>query len=175
MGKTFANLRDSLASAIGFAYVDLDTQDQRDLDTIINAAYLDCYAAKDGRRPRWATRYISEIIKAPASATLSVTNGSTTISGFSFEAKYIGSFVRVGDKFFRLASTTSFVQPWDGDTGSVAATVYYNAVALSGLVVKVREMPSLLGVGPLLPMPFTEDEVELRSTPSGTSMPGSTW
>lgn len=170
MGKTLLDLRNALAGAIGYAYADLEEQQQADVDTIINAAYLDCYAVKDGQRPRWATQYWSDIVKTPAAATLGLTNGDKTVTGFAFEAKYIGSFVRIGDSFYRLGyvsgSTYKLAQPWSGTTGSYAATVYYNAVALPGLVTKVREVPTLLGVGPLAPIPFPEDEIQLRSTPS---------
>ena len=170
MGKTLANLRDALAGALGFAYADLETQDASDVDTIINAAYLDCFAAKDNRRPTWAVSYWSDVTKAPAAATLSLTNGSTLVTGFTFESKYVGSFVKIGDAFYRLASvsgvTYNLLQPWSGTTGDHAATVYYNAVALPGTATKVLGVPSLLGVGPLGPMPFPEDEVQLRSTPS---------
>jgi hypothetical protein len=173
MSKTLADLRDSLAQALGYEYADLGPLEQADVDTIINAAYLDCFAAKDGRRPKWLTQYWSDIVKAPASASLGLTHGSKTVTGFAFEAKYVGSFVKIGDAFYRLASvegagpfTYKLVQPWAGETGSYSATVYYNAVALPGTVTKVREVPSLLGIGPLTPMPFPESETEIRSTPS---------
>jgi hypothetical protein len=171
MGKTFADLRNTIAAALGYAYDDLDAQDQADVDTIINAAYLDCYAAKDGRRPSWATQYWSEIVKAPATATLGLTQGSTAVTGFAFEAKYVGSFVKVGDSFYRLGSvaagpTYALSQPWAGETGSFSATIYYNAVAMPGRVVKVVGVPSLIGIGPLVPIPFPEGELEMRSTPT---------
>jgi hypothetical protein len=170
MGKTFANLRDALASAIGHTYDELETQDASDVDTIINAAYLDCFAAKDGRRPSWATQTWSDIVKAPASATLGLTNGSKTVTGFTFEAKYVGSFVQIGDSFYRLGSvsgaTYNLAQPWSGTTGSHAATVYYNAVALPGTSIRVIGEPSLLGVGPLARLPSADSELNLRSTPT---------
>lgn len=172
MGKTFTNLRDAMAGAVGTdEYTDLTPRDQADVDTLINAAYLDCYAAKDGRRPRWATQNWSEIVKAPAAATLGLTNGSREVTGFAFEAKYVGSFVKIGDAFYRLGSVATgpiyaLAQPWSGTTGSYAATVYYNAVALPGTVKKIHGTPSLLGIGPLTPMPFPDSEVQLRSTPA---------
>lgn len=173
MPKTLANLRDALASALGHTYAEFDgePQTQSDIDTIINAAYLECYAPKDGRLPSWAVQDWSDIVKAPASATLGLTNGSTTVTGFAFEAKYAGSFVKIGDAFYRLASVEAgpiykLVEPWSGTTGSQAATVYYNAVALPGTVKKVLGTPTLLGIGPLSPLPFSQSEIELRSTPS---------
>jgi hypothetical protein len=172
MPKTFANLRDSLASAIGnYEYANLSTQDQADIDTLINAAYLDCFAKVGGRRPWWVTQYWADMVKAPAAATLGMTYGSKVVTGFAFEAKYAGSYVRIGDSFYRLASVAagpvySLVQPWSGTTGTFDATVYYNAVALPGTVVRVREQPSILGLGPLAPMYFPESETTLRSSPS---------
>lgn len=167
MGKTFANLRDALSSAIGFdEYDNLTTRDQANVDTIINAAYQETYAPKNGVRPPWAVKYWSDIVLAPVAATLGLTNGSAAVTGYTFPAKYVGSFVRVGDAFYRIGSTTTLLQPWAGTTGSFSATVYSNAVAIPGVAVTIRETPSLLGVGPLTPLPFPETEVQLRSTPS---------
>ena len=170
MPKTFLDLRNALANALGFEYTDLATADAADVDTIINAAYMDCFAAKDGRRPTWATKYWSDSVKAPAAATLSLVNGSTLVTGFTFEAKYVGSFVQIGRAFRRLGSvsgvTYNLLQPWSGTDGDYAATVYYNAVALPGTATKVLNFPSLVGVGPLSRMPFAESEVELRSSPT---------
>lgn len=172
MGKTFANLKDALAGALGYdVYTDLSARDQADIETIVNAAYFDCFAAKDGRRPSWAVTYHSDMVKAPVSTTLGLISGSTAVTGFAFEAKYVGSFVRIGDSFYRLGLVATgpayaLLQPWSGATGSFDATVYYNAVALPGKVTKVREAPSILGLGILAPMPFPQSEVELRSTPA---------
>lgn len=171
MPKTFLDIRNALAGMVGFdAYSDLTTRDQADVDTIANAAYMECYAERNGRRPRWIEQYVSEIAKAPAEATLGLTNGSKTVTGFSFETKYAGSFVRIDGKFYRYGGTVdgvhSLVQPWAGTTGSYAATVYYNAIVLPGTVIEVCESPSLLGIGPLTPMPAPETEIGLRSAPA---------
>jgi len=167
MGKTFSDLRNALAGALGFdEYSDLTSRDGLDVDTIVNAAYLDCYASRDGRRPAWAIKYWSDIVLAPEAATLGLTNGSTAVTGHTFTAKYLGSFVQIGAAFYRIGSTTTLTQPWSGVTGSYSATVYSNAVALPGSGVTIRERPSLLGIGPLLPLPFPEDEVSLRSSPA---------
>jgi len=167
MGKTFANLRDAMSGALGFdEYANLTARDQADVDTIINAAYLDCYAPKDGRRAPWAIKYWSDIVVGPAAATLGLTNGSNAVTGYTFTEKYVGSFVLVGGGYYRIGSTTTLLQPWAGTTGSHEATVYANAVALSGANLTIREVPSLIGLGPLAPMPFPESEVSLRSTPT---------
>jgi hypothetical protein len=171
MSKTLATLRTALGSMIGFPTVtDLPDDEQTAIDTILNAAYLECYAERGGKRPRWIEQYVSDIVKTPAAVTLGLTNGSKTVTGFSFEAKYAGSFVKIGDAFYRYGGTASavhsLVQPWAGDTGSYAATVYYNAFALPGTVIEVCEMPSILGVGPLTPLPFPESELALRSAPA---------
>ena len=36
-------------------------------------------------------------------------NGSKTVTGFAFEAKYAGSFVKIGDAFYRYGGTASAV------------------------------------------------------------------
>lgn len=171
MSKTLATLRTALGSMIGFPTItDLPDDEQVAIDTILNAAYLECYAERGGKRPRWIEQHVSDIVKAPVAATLGLTNGSKTVTGFSFETKYAGSFVKIGDAFYRYGGSTggthSLVQPWAGDTGSQSATIYYNAFALPGTVIEICEMPSILGVGPLTPLPFPESELSLRSAPA---------
>jgi hypothetical protein len=179
MPKTLANFRTSLGSMIGFPeFTDLPDDEQAEIDTIINAAYLECYAERGGRLPKWIEQYWSDIAKAPAAATLGLTNGSKTVTGFVFEAKYAGSFVKIGDKYYRFGGVSggdtpvySLVQPWDGVTGNHAATIYYNSIVMPGTVIEVCEAPSLLGVGPLTPIPNPETELALRAPPSFDFVP----
>lgn len=150
---------------------DLLPQDLIDLKSYINAAYFDCYAPVDGTRAKWPEQYWSGILKAPVEVTLTLTNGSRAVTGHTFEEKYAGSFVKIGDKFLRYAKPTSgpayaLMQEWDGDSGSYSATVYHNAIALPWHVIELAGVPNIPGVGLLGPMPSPDDELLLRTEPA---------
>lgn len=145
--------------------------DVADIESYINAAYFDCFAPADGTRPWWPEKYHSDMIKAPASANLGVTQGSKQITGFVFEPKYAGSFVQIADRWYRYAGKNAtgddeLVQPWDGETGVVGATIFYNAVALPWQVIETAGIPTIIGVGALSPMPDPDAETRLRTQPS---------
>lgn len=168
--QTLTQLRTALASMWGFAFDDLDASDQTDIDGWINGAYFACYAPVKGKRASWTEKHMSERVLAPVSVSLGVTEGSTAVTGYVFQAKYAGSFVQIGVKFFRFAGISDgpvyhLVEPWDGTTGTQAATVFFNAFALSADVQEVCELPSVLGVGPLTPIPSPQAEVSVRSAP----------
>lgn len=173
--KTFLQIQDSLASMWGgFAASELVAQDLTDIKDWINAAYFDIYAPADGKRAWWSTQTHSDMVKAQVSATLGVTHGSKVVTGYAFEDKYAGSFVRIGDRFFRYSGSTTagmvttyyLVQPFPGETGSYAATIYHNAVALPWNVIEVSGTPNLLGVGLLAPLPDPDSELQLRTEPA---------
>jgi hypothetical protein len=172
---TLTEIRTQCAKLLGQEqYTDLVAQDQTDVDAFINEAYLECYSpvAPHNTRGEWTVRYHSDLLKAPVAVTLGLTNGSKdmTVSGATLEAKYVGSFIKIEDKWFRYAGsvtgTEKLLQPWDGATGSYSATVYYNAVALPAACAKVIERPSVLGMGELFAMPGPEAEIMVRSEPA---------
>lgn len=165
--KTYDQLRSALASMWGFEnYSDLGTQDQADIDSIIGGAYFDCYVPVDGSRPNWPVKHQSGILKASVSATLTLTNGLATVTGYVFEATYFGSFVKIGERFYRYNAAGTLSAPWDGETGDYPATVYHNAYNLSVAVVEMAGIPNLLGVGLLGPMPNADAELMLRTEPA---------
>lgn len=147
-------------------YSDLGTQDQADIDTYIGSAYFDCYVPVDGSRPTWPEKYQSGILKAAVSTTLTLTNGSATVTGYAFEATYFGSFVKIGERFYRYNGAGTLMAPWDGETGDYAATVYHNAYNLSASVIEMAGIPNLIGVGLLGPMPGPDAELMLRTEPA---------
>lgn len=147
-------------------YADLLTQDQADIDSFINAAFFDCYAPVDGSRPMWPEAYHSGIVKAPVVASLGLTNGSKAVTGYAFETDYLGSFVKIGDKFYRSATANTLLQPWDGATGTFSATVYCNAIALPWSIIEIAGQPNVLGVGLLAPLPNADAELNLRTEPA---------
>jgi hypothetical protein len=172
---TLTEIRNQAAKGLGQeAYADLLTQDQVDVDGLIHEAYLECYSpvAPHNTRGEWTVRYHSDLLKTPVTVTLGLTNGSKdmTVTGVTMEAKYIGSFIKIQDRWYRYAGAVSgtekLLQPWDGDTGNYPATVYYNAVALPAACAKVIERPSILGMGELWPMPGPEAEIMIRSEPA---------
>lgn len=170
---TYLQLQTALAGMFGYENPsDLLAQDLSDIRDWIHAAYLECYlpVPPHKQRGQWTEDYFGDALKAPTAATLGVTNGSRVVTGFAFETKYAGSFVQIGERFYRYAgqngANQELVQPWDGATGSVAATIYYNAVALPGNFARFLGSPSLLGLGPLFPLPGPEAEIIMRSEPA---------
>jgi hypothetical protein len=173
--KTFLQIQDSLANMWGgFAASELVAQDLVDIKDWINAAYFDIYAPADGKRAWWSTQQHSDMVKAQVSATLGLTHGSKVVTGYVFEDKFAGSFVRIGDRYFRYSGSTTvgmtttyyLVQPWPGETGSYGATIFHNAVSLPWNVVEVSGLPTLLGVGLLAPLPDPDSELTLRTEPA---------
>jgi hypothetical protein len=152
----------------------LSDQDQADINSFIAAAYLECYVPTDGSKPNWPEKYETGILKAPVVTTLGLTNGSKVVTGYAFEDDYAGSFVKIGDKFFRygkkvvagMVTTYYLVQPWDGATGSFDATVYHNAIELPWHVVQLAGVPNIIGLGALAPLPDADAELNLRIEPA---------
>lgn len=141
-------------------------QDLVDLKAYINQADFECKCPTDGTRARWPEEYEAGIMKAPVATTLTLTNGSTAATGYAFETAYFGSFVQIGDKFYRYNGVASLLEPWDGDSGDYAATVYHNAKTLPWYVIKLAGMPSLIGIGVLSPLPGPDAELTIRSEPA---------
>lgn len=148
------------------SFSDLLAQDQADIDSFINAALFDCYAPVDGTRPMWPEAYYTGILKAPVVVSLGLTNGSKTVTGYSFETAFLGSFVKIGERFYRSAAAGELLQPWDGATGTYDATVYFNAFALPWQVIEIAGTPNILGVGLLAPLPNQDAELGLRTEPA---------
>lgn len=173
--KTFLQLQTTLASMWGYEDVaELLDQDLIDIKSWINAALFDCYVPVDGTRATWPEQYHADILKAPVTVTLGLTNGSKVVTGHAFEDKFAGSFVKIGERFFRysgktvvdLTTTYYLMQPWDQATGSYAATVYHNAIALPFNVVEMAGMPNLVGIGLLGALPDPDAELLLRTEPA---------
>lgn len=174
--NTFLQLQTALASMWGYNDpAELLDQDLVDIKAWINAAYFDCFAPVDGSRAWWPEQNHSDIIKAPVVAALTFIQGSKVVSGYAFEDKYAGSYVRVGDKWFRYAgkivtagpvTTYYLVEPWADADGTFDATIYHNAVALPWNVVETAGKPTILGLGALEPMPGPDGETTLRTAPS---------
>lgn len=155
------------------SFSDLLAQDQDDIDSFINGAYFDCFAPAEGMRAMWPETRHSGILKAAVAATLTLTHGSKEVAGYAFEDAYAGSFIKIGEKFFRYAGKTGagpytyfLVEPWDGETGSYGATIYHNAIALPFNIIEMAGQPNLIGVGLLAPLPDPDAELRLRTEPA---------
>lgn len=177
--KTFLELQTALCSMWGYEDpADLLAQDLVDIKSFINGAYFDCYAPVDGSRASWPVKQHGDLIKAAVSATLTLTEGSNAVSGYAFEDKYAGSFVRVGTRYLRYAGSTTtvapapivtsyfLVQPWAQPSGVYPATIFHNAVALPWNVIELCGLPSLVGIGILAALPDADAELSLRTEPA---------
>lgn len=174
--KTVLQIKTSLIGLWGYeTWAELTAQDQAEVESFITSALFDCYAPVDGTRPNYGEQYWSAVLKAPAAATLGLTQYSTVVTGYAFEDAFAGSFVKIEGKLYRYANkvvttgptvtTYYLVQPWQGITGSYAATVYHNAVTLPGLLLETASaIPELLGVGVLSPLPDPDQELLFRSS-----------
>jgi hypothetical protein len=78
----------------------------------VNEAYLDCYSPPPGgKRPGWALQTLGLQYSAPVSATIGVTQGSRTFTGYTPPANTVGSIVNVGGSYYTYAGQV-------GETGT---------------------------------------------------------
>ncbi len=119
---TNLELKTSLAGMLGHeTFSDLLAQDQTDIQGWINAALLECYLPVPPHKQRgeWTEDYFADILKTPVAATLGLTQGSTAVTGFAFEAKYVGSYIDIGGEYYRLGSVSA---GFSAGTGKGCAT-----------------------------------------------------
>lgn len=78
------------------------------------------------------TTAASLVIAGPVDLSIGVTNSSTEITGHSFVADDFGKTIRIsGDNIDnQVIGTTALLHPYSGTTGTVAATVYSDAIPL---------------------------------------------
>lgn len=153
----FADLQLQLAYMSGRQAVSgLDAGDLALAKQCINEAYLDCYMNPGGTRPRWALQSLGIQFRAPISTTLGVTQGSTTVTGYSFPTDTVGSIVQIGSSYYTYAglsgSTEKLVEPVLEATATYAVTIYHNCYPLSAAIIEVEGDPLVLGWGILTPM-----------------------
>jgi hypothetical protein len=118
-------------------------------------------------------------LNAPTSVTLSVTNGSTTISSFTGYASWmLGCTIRLfGDtQDNEVTSSTQLARPFMGSTSSsVAATVFGDAVQLDGTVGKVMDPVSVPNQIPLWPCTNRMDFCRMAGYPIVTNTDGTAY
>lgn len=78
------------------------------------------------------TTTVSIALDAPATISIGVTNGSTTTTGTAFTSDQIYRTVQVaGDSIEnQITGTNSLLHPYGGVTGTVAATIYCDCMAI---------------------------------------------
>lgn len=136
------------AAAIPFP---IQPTDLDDIVGVINSSLQDYFGdspleSKEQNLGAW--------LNAPTTVTLSVTEGSSTISSFSGYASWmLGCTIRIaGDpQDNEVTSQTLLTHPYAGNTTSGAsATVFSDAVQLDGSVAKVLNPVSLPNQSPLI-------------------------
>jgi hypothetical protein len=112
----------------------------------------------------------SELVRAPQSVTLDVTNGSTAITFSGYASWMLGCTIKIGSTWNRLqklSSDPSLEQPWLGETTAGAvATVYQDCVNLSYALESVLE-PVRLGGARIFPLPNKQVLEEARAMRNG--------
>lgn len=164
---TFGAIKLQLANLAGHALAEDLDEDETLCESVINEAYLGCYAPVDDRRPRWARRPMSASFRAPVTATLTLTQGSKAVTGYAFNADMVGSIVNIGTRFFTYAGLNGaayeLLEAWPDATGAQSATIYHSSYTLDASTIEFLREPELQGVGPLSAMPGREVEALYRA------------
>ncbi len=183
----FAYLRADISGGVlGVpAFSSLPTIEQAQVDALINESYRECFITPDGKRPRWSEQYVSFLLKAPITLTVSLTNGAKTLGSptTALEAAYAGSLIKIGSKYYTYAgknvaaNADYMVEPWDGATGDQVVTFYYCSYVLPLESIDLCDEPEVLGVGRLSAMTGREQEIRNRAYTTGGFEPetGGRW
>jgi hypothetical protein len=88
-------------------------------------------------------------VAAPLPITLGVTNGSTTITGQTFSGGQLFGTIKItGDPIDnKITGPTQILHPYSGTTGTVAATIYFDGVAVSEPYDELVGDPRILETG----------------------------
>ena len=135
---------------------------RRSLISIITAALQVCYA----RAPEAFAGQAGTIIAPPTSCTITAINGSPviSISGYPYDAR--GRSLKIDGQYYQVAitalGTTELVEPWQGTTGSFAATVYGDAVEITSAFHHLLGDVIVQGSGPLFAAPDRQTFLNIR-------------
>ena len=91
----------------------------------VNVALADYFTFAPTDR---STSNSSVELGGPIQITLTATNGSNVISGYSFDPAYHGCTVAIGDQRNEIVSATTLLDNHQGVSGSQTATIYHDAV-----------------------------------------------
>jgi len=172
----FAWLKLQLANMVGLSTVAQLDDAGTFAGQIINEALLDCYQNPSGARPGFAQQLFGIQLGAPLTGTITVTQGSRIISGYSFPANRIGSTVQVGQSYYtyagqNAASQYTFVEPVAETSGSYSFTIWHNSYPLDLNIGEVQGAPINLSWGPLSPMNSRAEDYRWRALVYGDFMP----
>lgn len=123
--------------------------------TALNGALQEFYGTGSSwkrREPRGA------LLRAPATVTVSVTNGSTAITITGWNAYFAGCTINVSGASTdnQIISQTELLYPHDGSTGSVTATILHDCVTLDAAVQSVLTPVRIVDGLPLYPVASPE-------------------
>jgi hypothetical protein len=151
----------------------LPENERTQADAVINTAYRECYADREGKRPSWAHKPFSYLVPAPVTFTATLTLGATSIASPSvtLDANFAGSRLRIGTRWFTYAGKDAtsptpvdqLVEPWPDATGSQTLTIYHSSRLLPTDFVDLSEKPEIVGRGKLSPMTNRGEELDYRS------------
>jgi hypothetical protein len=136
----------------------------------VNEAYLDTYinTTPGGRRPGWALQTAGIQFSAPVTGTVTVTQGSNSFSALTgVTAAMAGSVIQIGAGYYKLASTTSTVEPIAEATGSQAFTLWHNSYPLPAANIELEGGPLVIGWGLLKPMNGRMEDIKWRQITYG--------
>jgi hypothetical protein len=91
-------------------------------------------------------------LPAPETISLGVTNGSATITGYSFTTEHFAKTIRVGgDKIDnQVKSPSSLLHTYKGATGTVSAVIYGDAIYLPEPYLEIIGDPMILEISRIL-------------------------
>lgn len=134
----------------------------------INSAIARYYINSPGHRK---TTPITSMIQAPQSVAVTLTNGSRTITGGSYDTR-VGDTLVIGSRKYVLGPNGTLREPWHLPSGSYSGTLYDDAVAIfspirtvAGAVIYNEERRLVF----ISETPIAEDE--LQNIPRRTGSP----
>jgi len=165
-----SELRNAAARMLGFKNYAQAKPEQANINSYITRAVYKVFQPDDQTRARFAEEPFGLYLPAAVSLTLNVVEGEsafTTAGNLPLE-KYIGSYVAIGNRFYTYSKRTDanngeFVEPYDGETGTVTAKFYHNSVVLDDRVFSVMGKPQLVGYGHLSELSGKRQEIRFRS------------
>jgi hypothetical protein len=175
----FLDLQNNLAILAGRASASELDEDLALCKQVINEALLEVYRPldRDGAPviPEWSRRTVTLQYRAPVEITLSVTQGSRIVTGYTFPTNTVGSLVKIGTRYYRYAglsgSDQTLVEPVLETTGSYGATLYHTAQPLPADVAEIVGGVEWQGRGLLSPMTDRETDLGYRSNTMGDYRP----
>lgn len=155
---------------LGFPdYATAKPEQSRLAKDVVRAVY-EAFQPADGSRMTFAERSFGLSLPAAVTVNLSVTKGvaAFTHTGNIPDSKYRGSYVLINDYFYTFAEKTdatngAFVEPFEGETGTVSAKFFHNSVALDSTVYSVMGSPEMLGYGKLTALTGKKQEIRFSS------------